>query len=120
LPRRRVERTFREDEIDPRLRSLIADIVSAAELLQFDVGASWHSHPAAHAAFRSALLALLGEWRPEGAPVFGAVRDLLGANISKSDDPDTVGRALVRQMKRLKAEREKLLAELRERQEGKQ
>jgi plasmid stability protein len=117
--RRRVERTFIEDALDPPLRALIDDIVELAELVRLDVAGAWHTDPGAHAAFRSAVLALIGERSPDGVPTFGAVRDLFGAGISKSDDPDTIGRALVRHHDRIKAEREKYRQELLDRQKGK-
>lgn len=103
--RRRVERTFIEDALDPPLRALVGDIVELAELVRFDVAGDWHSDPGAHATFRSAVLALIDERKPKGPPIFGAARELLGAGISKSDDPDTIGRALVRHHHRIKAER---------------
>ena len=57
--------------------------------------------------FRSAVLALIAEYKPSGPPVFGAVRDLLGTGTLSQDDPDTVGRSLVRHQKRMKQESEK-------------
>jgi hypothetical protein len=116
--RRRVERTFKEDGIDPVTRELRDDIVQLAELVRFDVAGDWHSDPVAHAAFRSAVLALIGERKPKGVQIFGAARELFGAGISQSDDPDTIGRALVRHHRRTRAEREKLSQELLDRQKG--
>jgi hypothetical protein len=117
--RERLGRTFIEDALDPPLRALIDDIVELAELVRSDVAGNWHSDPGAHAVFRSAVLALTDERKPKGPPIFGAARDLLGAGISKSDDPDTIGRALVRHHHRIKVEREKLRQELLDRQKGK-
>ena len=92
------------DRIDPTTRELATDIIALAELVRLDVVADWKSDPGAHAAFRSAVLALIDEYKPKGAPVFSsaAVRDLLGAGIAKGDDPDTLGRALARHYLRSK------------------
>jgi hypothetical protein len=98
--RQRLERSFAEDNLDPALRAFTADVIAIAELVRVDTGGSWNKDPAAHAAFRSALLALLSDYQPEGAPVFGAVRDLLGRGTLSQDDPETVGRALARYHKR--------------------
>jgi hypothetical protein len=117
--RRRVDRTFIEDALDPPLRALVDDIVELAEWVRVDVAGNWHSDPGAHAVFRSGVLMLIDERKPKGPPIFGAARGLLGAGISKSDDPDTIGRALVRHLHRIKAEREKLRQELLDRQKGK-
>lgn len=100
--RGRLARSLAEDRIDPTTRELANDLIQLAELVRLDVGANWNSDAGAHAAFRSAVIALIDEHKPEGAPVFGAVRDLFGAGISKSDDPDTLGRALVRHYRRSK------------------
>jgi hypothetical protein len=117
--RRCVQRAFDMDALDPDTRELAADMLELAELVRFDVAGNWNSHPGAHAAFRAAVIALIDERKPKGAPIFGAARDLLGAGISKSDDPDTIGRALVRHYHRVKAERKKLLQELLNRQKEK-
>ena len=100
--RKRVEESFRSDGINQPTRELANDVIELAQLVRLDVGANWNTDPGAHAAFKSAVGALIDEHKPEGAPVFGAVRDLFGAGISKSDDPDTLGRALVRHYRRSK------------------
>jgi len=46
---------------------------------------------------------LLNDYRKEGVPAVEIVRDLPGAGISKSDNPETVGRAIARQLLRAKA-----------------
>src|SRR5262245_14258787 len=79
--RQRVERSFAEDARDPVLRDLLDDVEQLVELVKFDVGEDWQSSAGAHAVFRSAVLALIDERKPKGAPIFGAVRDLLGAGI---------------------------------------
>jgi plasmid stability protein len=114
--RERLKRSSAEEERDPHLRTLVDDMIGITDLIRFDLGADWYADPAAHAAFRSAMLALIGEHRPEGHAVFGAVRDLLGAGNLKADDPDTIGRQLVRWRHRLQAEQEKTLREILERQ----
>jgi hypothetical protein len=100
--RSRLARSFAEERIDPTTRELANDIIQLAEWVRLDVAANWNSDPGAHATFRSAVIALIDEHQPEGAPVFGAVRALFGAGISKSDDPETLGRALVRHYRRSK------------------
>jgi hypothetical protein len=98
--RQRLERTFAEDALDPVLRTFVADLIAVAELVRVDTGGGWSSDPASHAAFKAAVLALLTEHQPNGPPIFGAVRDLLGTNVLGSDDPETVGRTLARYHRR--------------------
>lgn len=117
--RHRIEQTLEKDVRGAVIGVLLDDIEQLAELVKFDVGQDWHATAGAHAVFRSAVLALIEQHRPKGAPVFGAVRDLLGAGISKSDDPDTIGRALVRHLDRLKQVRRETMQELIRRQKGK-
>jgi hypothetical protein len=74
-------------------------VIAVAELVRIDTGGAWNKDPAAHASFRSAALALLAEYQPEGDPIFGAAHDIFGAGIHR-DDPNTVGRALARYHKR--------------------
>jgi hypothetical protein len=99
--RQRLERTFEEDARDPVLREFVSDIIGLSIYLKGDTGSAWHEHPAAHAAFRSGVLALLEQYKPEGAPVFSPAVSS-GLNIANSDDPETVGRALVRYLRRFK------------------
>ncbi len=98
--RRRLERTFEEDARDPVLRDFVSDLVELAQLVKLDTGMAWHKDAASHAAFHSALLALLAQHKPEGPPVFTIARDLFGSG--RSDDPETVGRALFRHLQRIK------------------
>lgn len=96
--RRRLNRELLfEDALDRPLREFVDELVLLSVALESEVGSSWHSDSAAHAAFKSIVIALLDERKPPGAPVFKeAPRDVLGVRISKSDDPDTIGRALAR------------------------
>jgi hypothetical protein len=114
--RQRLETTIKEEQRDQKLRDLLYDIDFLADLVSNDSGLDWHVHPAAHAIFRAGVLALLDQRRPKGAPVLSpAVRDLFGQGISDSDDPDTIGRALVRHLNRVKQYRAK---ELQQRPKG--
>jgi hypothetical protein len=95
--RRRLMRSFEEDARDQNLRSLIDDIAGVVEILKFKTGTDWHSDAATHAAFRSALIALVRERKPEGFPNFSAPHELFGAGVSVGDDPETIGRQVVRE-----------------------
>jgi hypothetical protein len=94
--RERVERTFLQDALDPALRTLVEDVIALAQMVNTDTGSAWDRDPGSHAAFKSAISALLAERQPSGAPTFGAVRDGLGARLFDTDDPETVGRSLLR------------------------
>jgi hypothetical protein len=95
--RRRLVRTLQEDARDQNLRSLIDDIAGVIEILKFKTGTDWHSDAATHAAFRAAILALVGERKPDGFPHFSAPHELLGGGVSVGDDPETIGRQVVRE-----------------------
>jgi hypothetical protein len=95
--RRRLVRTIQEDARDQNLRSLINDIAGVVEILKFKTGVDWHSDAATHTALRAAILALVGERRPDGSPLFSAPHELFGAGVSAGDDPETIGRQVVRE-----------------------
>jgi hypothetical protein len=95
--RTRIERSFVNDDRDPALRTLLADLAEVAALVRADTGGAWDKNAASHAVFRAAVLALLAEHEPQGPAMFGAVRDLLGARVlGEDDDPASVGRAIAR------------------------
>jgi hypothetical protein len=94
--RRRLTRSFQEDARDQNLRSLIDDIAGVVEILKFKTGCDWHSDAATHVAFRAAVLALVGERKPDGFPNFSAPHMLFGTGVDVGDDPETIGRQAVR------------------------
>jgi hypothetical protein len=94
--RDRLERSFREDEIDPvsrELRQFVAD--TAAAIVQ-NFGVSWYSQPKAHAVFAMALAEQIAGYEPEPS---GGMTDLLGPD----DPPATIAKMLVKQVRRDRA-----------------
>ncbi len=92
--RRRIERTFVEDALDPVTRELIAGIINLDQSIRVDLGAPWHGFQGPHAAFAAAVAQRIANYKPPAKPgAEQAVRDLLGAGLSGPDDlPETVGR----------------------------
>jgi hypothetical protein len=92
--RRRLARTFAEDQIDPRTRLLMLLIGRLAELLKLDTNCDWFDHAAANRAFRQAVMSLLASFgRPSGEALF-APGELPARRLVESDDPTTIGVAL--------------------------
>jgi hypothetical protein len=91
--RRRIERTFAEDERDAQTQELIASIASFVATLRHSIGHDWHRHPAAHRVFEKATMSRLGRLKPAGEPVF-APGELPDQRLVWSDDPDMIGSAL--------------------------
>jgi hypothetical protein len=60
-----------------------------ADSLAHDVGAEWHEHAYAMAAFKAGLLALLAQYKPQGD---ASVRPTVGAFGEPNDPPEIVGR----------------------------
>ena len=54
--RDRLERTFKEDALDPATRELRDGLLNMAAALRPDFEAEWHSSPYAHAAFAEAVM----------------------------------------------------------------
>jgi hypothetical protein len=92
--RQRLERTFKEDTLDPVTRELITGIINLAETIRLDLGAAWYAYPAIHEAFAAAIAQRLAGYVPPSTPgAEAAVRDLLGAGLSHpQDSPETIGR----------------------------
>ena len=94
--RSRVERTLKEDAIDPVTRSLMNYVVRLANLIKAQTNRlDWYSHPAAHRTFRYGLVARLAHIQPEGEPLFGPgdlppppIRLVIG------EGPEAIGQAL--------------------------
>jgi MoxR-like ATPase len=83
--RDRLQRTFKEDAIDPVTRELCAALLNLAATTRQDSGAEWHKSPYAFQQFTAALMQRLAEYRPAPAPDSEAVADL-------TEPPETVGR----------------------------
>ena len=94
--RKRVERTFNEDAIDPVMRELIGGILTTALSIELDLVGSWHAHPAVHRAFAAAVAQRLADYKPAGERVEhttleGHFAGNLGLS-SADDSPETIGR----------------------------
>jgi hypothetical protein len=83
--RERLERTFKEDAIDPVTRELRGGLLTIAARLRADYGAEWHASWYAHQAFTAAIKQRLAGYEPPEPPPSAAVADLF-------EPPDTVGR----------------------------
>jgi hypothetical protein len=91
--RRRLERTFDQDDLDAPTRKLIAAIESLTTLVRLQTNYDWHAHAGAHRVLRHAINARLARLKPEGEPTFN-VEELPKARLVAADDPDTMGKGL--------------------------
>ena len=82
--RDRLERTFKEDAIDPVTRELCAGLLNIAVRLRSDFGSDWHASLWAHKAFVAAIVQRLAEYAPPERPSLTV--DAL------FDPPETIGR----------------------------
>jgi hypothetical protein len=86
--RDRLERTFKNDSIDPVTRELCDGLVNVAERLRDDFGAEWHAWPLAYQAFAAAIAQRIVAYAPPPGVMEDAAADLLGPNYP----PETLGR----------------------------
>jgi hypothetical protein len=93
--RRRIERSFLEDQIEPHTREVAAAIVRLAEAVKDRVGAEWHVHPRAFEAFIAAVSSRLLRYRCLKTP------SELKLLVDQADDMPTVGRMIEREDLRL-------------------
>jgi hypothetical protein len=92
--RDRLERTFREDGLDPNIRELCDALLNLAERVRTDFG-DWHSSPSAHKAFVAAVTQRLAGYAPPPTPaspgppgasdLFAANAEMLG-QVREQDD----------------------------------
>jgi hypothetical protein len=102
--RDRLERTFKEDAIDPATRELQHAVAWLADEVSRQSDVAWQSNPNAQAA----LAAAIQTWLEITAPPWqGAVSDLFGPG-----DPATLGRSIARHYQRFKAEVEETHPEI--------
>jgi hypothetical protein len=88
--RDRLERTFREDGLDPVTRELCAIITELAGQLGHDYGRPWHQSLNTFRAFNVALGAVLGEFVPDAVP----------GEPEPPMQPESVGHLRVQDMRR--------------------
>ncbi len=86
--RDRLERTFKEDAIDPVTRELCEGLVNVSELLRDDFGEEWHAWPPAHQTFAAAIAQRIAGYAPPPGVMMDAASNLLGPNYP----PETLGR----------------------------
>jgi hypothetical protein len=96
--RDRLDRTFKEDVVDPVTREIREQLVGLAELVRLDYGTDWHTSPRAHAAFAAGVAQLIADFTPEFS---GGASDLLF--WGPDDPPETIGRLRARDEQRRKA-----------------
>lgn len=70
-------------------RDLVEMTEGLAARLADDLGAKWHEHAYALAAFKAGLLALLAQYKPDGD---ASVRPTVGVFGEPNDPPEVVGR----------------------------
>ena len=92
--RRRLERTFVDDGIEPETRKLMAAIANLDFLTWLGTNRlRWHSHPGANQVLRHAIAARLQRLRPPGEAVF-ATGELAVPPLVASEDPQAIGLAI--------------------------
>jgi hypothetical protein len=103
--RERLERTFKEDAIDPAMRELRDALPRIAEALHREYGAEWHEWPQAHAAFVAAALARLAGYAPPVRQPETAVEVLSNPLLAPpTDSPEVIGRTHERADRRIHAQ----------------
>jgi hypothetical protein len=96
--RERIERTFKEDEIDAPTRELRDFLVHIAAQLRDDYGTDWHKAPRAYQAFVAAIIEQLRPYEPVREPGPVAASDLL--YLGPDHPPDVVGKLRARDVRR--------------------
>jgi hypothetical protein len=86
----RLYRTFDLEEIDPSVRSFMAETGLLAMFTGRQTGQDWRTHPAANAVLRHALNAWLTRTKENGPETF-ASGELPSSMLVCSDDPQTIG-----------------------------
>jgi hypothetical protein len=112
--RRRVKRTFIEEQFDAPTRELADDIMELARLVQVQIASTPESQPPWHANPESyqALTVAMARWMKINEPkwVGGAADDLAGPL-----DPNTWGVMVATTYRQIKEYREKTIQEMRQR-----
>jgi hypothetical protein len=122
--RRRVERTFVEDALDPVTRELLAGIVDLAAGVQADLGTPWHAYGEVLDVFAAAVARHIADYKPlpQGG-VEGLFRDMGFGEPAASqlkEAPDVLGATIARanqrmhsyeHLRRLQAERSRATTE---------
>jgi hypothetical protein len=101
--RRRLERTFAEEQIDPVTRELATGIIRLADLIQLDQGSAWHAGMVAHQAFAAAVAQRIDGYKPVTDSAPGLASRMLGLSVS-DEDADAAGRTLERYDRRSHAD----------------
>lgn len=92
--RDRLERTFKEDALDPVTREVRDQFVLIADLLRQDYGTDWHKSYRAQRALTAAIELVLADYAPSlDSP---AVSALFGPD----EPPETIGRMRARDVQR--------------------
>jgi hypothetical protein len=92
--RERLERTLRQDAIDPPTRRLMDYVAKLADLVRLQTNRlDWHQHPGAHRIFRYGITSRLARLKPPGEPVFQE-GDLPSTLLVSADAPEAMGLGL--------------------------
>jgi hypothetical protein len=103
--RRRVERTFAEDALDPVTRELLAGITDLAAGVRTDLGAPWHAYGEVLNVFAAAVAQHLSDYKPLSPGEFGDLFRDMGfgqpAAIQLKEAPDVLGATIARTNQRM-------------------
>jgi hypothetical protein len=92
--RQRVERTFKQDAIDPPTWKLMQYVGKLADLVRLQTNhLDWHLHPGAHRIFRYGITARLARLKPVGEQIFGP-DDLPVTRLVAGDSAEGMGLGL--------------------------
>jgi hypothetical protein len=99
--RDRLDRTFKEDAIDPVTREIRDQIVGLSELIRLDYGTDWHQSVRAHEAFAAGVAQVIADYAPTQNVGVVVASDLMF--WGPDDPPEAVGRLRARDEQRRKA-----------------
>jgi len=104
--RRRLQRSFTEDALDPITRELASGVVNLAADVQRDLGAPWHEYGEFHSVFAAALAERLAAYKParQASGVVELLREmgLSGPAASQLPQaPDVLGAMIERTDRRI-------------------
>jgi hypothetical protein len=94
--RDRLQRTFREDELDPVVREVRDLVVELSKLAEFDYGRPWHRSARGHQEFMIALAAVLALYEPMREPGPPVASDLMEPDL----DPASLGQIRAQDVRR--------------------
>jgi hypothetical protein len=100
--RRRLQRSFDDDAVDPVTREVATAIVHLAADVQRDYGASWYGYEETHNIFVAAVAVHLAEYKPPAASLLSQLIMGFGEQVAgqMQQAPDALGAMLARSNRR--------------------